>query len=203
MIRTIIFDLGGVYFKAGTAIAVQRIYGLVKAPKESVDEVFQAYPRKEGWLYGKGKLSEEEFWRRAVEKLGIDPKLVPELKEIWHSSYEPIEGMRELVRELRKRYRVIAFSGNVRERFEYLDKRYGLRGEFDDLVLSFEVGFHKDEREFYEALLRRIGCRPEECAFIDDKREFLDIAKSFGIKTIQFKDLERLKADLRGLGVEI
>ncbi len=203
MIRTIIFDLGGVYFKAGTAIAVQRIYGLVGAPRERVDEVFQAYPRKEGWLYGKGKLSEDEFWRRAVEKLGIDPKMVPELKEIWHSSYEPIEGVRELVRELRKRYRIIAFSGNVRERFEYLDKKYGLRGEFDALVLSFEAGFHKDEREFYETLLREVGCEPGECVLIDDKREFLEIARSFGIKTIQFKGLEQLKRDLRELGVEI
>ena len=203
MIKAIVFDLGGVYFKAGTAIAVKRIYGLVNADREKVDEIFQAPPRKEGWLYGKGKLSEEEFWRRAIEKLGMDPKLVPELKEIWHSSYEPIEGMRELVRELRKKYRVIAFSGNVRERFEYLDRKYGLRGDFDDFVLSFEVGFHKDEREFYEALLGRIGCEPEECVFIDDKREFLEIAGSFGIKTILFGGLEQLKTDLRGLGVEV
>lgn len=203
MIKVIVIDLGGVYFEAGTGIALPKIYKLVNVPKEKVDEIFQGYPHTEGWLYRRGKITKEEFWKAAVKKLKIEKKLVPKLQEIWHSAYKPIEGMEELVSKLRENYRVIAFSGNIKERVEYLNEKYGLHNDFDDFLLSFDVGFNKWEREFYEILLEKIKCKPEECILVDDWQEFLDIAKSFGVQTILFKNPKQLKSDLRKLGVKI
>ena len=111
--------------------------------------------------------------------------------------------MKELVVKLRKNYKVIAFSGNIRERIEYLNEKYDLYNDFDDFLLSFEVGFAKREIEFYKILLKRIKCKPEECVFIDDYQEFLDIAKSLGIKTIFWKNTKQLKSDLRKIGVKV
>ncbi len=203
MIKTIVIDLGGVYFEAGTGIALPEIYKLVNVSKEKADEIFKGYHHTEGWPYRRGKITKEEFWKAAVEKLKIDKKLVPKLQEIWHSSYKPIKGMKELVSKLRENYRVIAFSGNIKERIEYLNKKYGLYKDFDDFLLSFDVGFNKWEIEFYEILSEKIKCKPEECVFVDDWQEFLDIAKPFGIKTILFKNPEQLKSDLRKLDVKI
>lgn len=157
MIKTIVIDLGGVYFEAGTGIASQKIYKLVSVSKEKADEIFEGFPKKEGWLYRRGQISKEEFWKSVVEKLEIDKEMVPKLQEIWHSSYKPIKGMKELVSELRKKCRVIAFSGNVKERIEYLNEKYKLKEDFDDFVLSFDTGFTKQEIEFYRILLRKIN----------------------------------------------
>jgi HAD superfamily hydrolase (TIGR01509 family) len=203
MIKTIVMDLGGVYFEAGTGIALQKIYKLVRVPKEKVDEIFEGHPKKEGWLYRRGKISKEKFWKSAVEKLEIDKEMVPNLQEIWHSSYKSIKGMKELASDLRKNYRVIAFSGNVKERMEYLNEKYNLNENFDDFVLSFDIGFTKQEIEFYRILLKKIRCRPEECVFIDDTQKFLDTARSFRMKTILFQSPEQLKSDLREIGVEV
>jgi HAD superfamily hydrolase (TIGR01509 family) len=109
--------------------------------------------------------------------------------------------MRELVQKLRKRYRVIAFSGSIRERIDYLNKRYGLKQDFDDLILSFNFGFTKKEIEFYKILIKRIKCKPEECVLIDDSPIVLEIAKSFKIKTILFKNLKQLEFDLKNLKI--
>jgi HAD superfamily hydrolase (TIGR01509 family) len=206
MIKTIIVDLGGVYFEDGTKIALPKIYKLVKAPKRKVDEIFCGYPKKEGWLYRRGKITKRKFWNAAVKKLKINKELVPKLQEIWHSSYKPIKGMKELIAELRKNYKVVAFSGTTRERIEYQNKKYGLLKDFDDFVLSFKVGFTKREIDFYKILLKRLGkmkCKPEECILIEDGEFVLDIAKSFGMKTILFKNPKKLKLDLKKFGVKI
>ena len=203
MIKTIVVDLGGVYFEAGTRIALQKIYRLLNVPKENVDEIFEGYPRKEGFLYRKGKLTKEKFWKAAVKKLKIDKKMVLRLQEIWHSSYKPIKGMKELITRLRKNYRVLVFSGNIKERIKYLNRKYNLKEDFDDFIFSFDFGFNKKEIEFYTILLKRIVCRPEECIIIDDVQEFLDTARSFGLKTILFKNPNQLKSDLKKFGVKI
>jgi HAD superfamily hydrolase (TIGR01509 family) len=206
MIKAIVIDLGGVYFENGTKIALPKIYKLVKAPKKKIDEIFCGYPYKEGWLYRRGKITKKKFWNAAVKKLKINKKLTPKLQEIWNSSYKPIKGMKEIVTKLRRNYKVIAFSGTTKERVAYQNKKYGLLKDFDDFVLSFKVGFTKREIEFYKILLKRLEkmkCRPEECILIDDGKFVLDIAKSFGLKTILFKNPKQLKADLKKFGVKI
>ncbi len=203
MIKIIAVDLGGVYFEVGTKIALKKIYQIVNVSKKKVDEIFRSYPKKEGELYHKGKITKQKFWSAAVERLKISREKITELQEIWNSSYKPIKGMKELVSELRKNYKVVAFSGNIKERIEYLNEKYKLNEDFDGFVLSFDFGLDKKEKEFYRILLEKVKCEPEECLFIDDRQDFLNIAKSLGIKTILFKNAEQLKSDLRKFGVNI
>jgi len=194
-IKVIAFDLGGVCFTDGTEVALEKIYGLVDAPREKVDEFFRAGLKKEGWLYRKGKMTKDEFWDAVARNLNISREKAFQMREIWLSSYTPIRGMKELVRELRRDYRLVVFSATAKERMDYVDKTYGVYADFDDFVLSFETGFHKNEREAYVILLERIGCRPDECVLIDDKEIALDFARQFGMKTVLFRNPEQLKAE--------
>ncbi|MDD5032424.1 MAG: HAD-IA family hydrolase, partial [Patescibacteria group bacterium] len=122
---------------------------------------------------------------------------------LWHSSYTPMEGMKELARQLREKYKVIVFSGNVKERVKFLDKKYGLMSDFDDYIFSFKTGYNKREREFYNILLNKIHCQPEECVFIDNDQHSLDFAGRHGFKTILFQDARQLKRELSKLGVKM
>lgn len=206
MIKAVICDLGGVYFQAGTHDAVKKFYRTINLPKEKIDEIFEGYPKKEGWLYRRGKLTKAEFWAAAIRKLKIDKKMVPKLQEIWHSSYKPVRGMKEIVAKLRKNYKIIVFSGTIRERIKYFDKKYNLLKTFDDFVFSFNAGFTKSEIGFYKVLFKKLkmmDLKSEECIFIDDHQEFLDKAKKFRIQTILFKNPQKLKYDLRKAGLKI
>lgn len=200
-IKVIAFDLGGVYFTDGTEVALKKIYGLVDAPREKIDELFRAGPRREGWLYRKGKMTKDDFWNAVAEKLNITMNKTLEMRKIWLLSYTPIRGMKELVSKLRKNHKIVVFSATAKERMDYVEKTYGVYDNFDDFVLSFETGFHKNEREAYEILLQKIQCKPEECIIVDDKQAVIDIARTFGIKTILFRSIGQLKAELRKLDV--
>ena len=203
MIKTIVFDLGGVYFTLGTRIALPELYKRIEAPQEKIREVFTGHNKKEGWLFRKGKITKEEFWERAKRKLNIDGEKAYKVRELLYSSYKPQKGMKELVETLKENYKVMVFSGNIEDRVEYLDKRYGLYDLFDDLVFSFDFGLTKRDIEFYKILLKKIDCHPQECVCVDDSERVLALEKSLGMKTILFKDAKQLKSDLRKFGVKI
>ncbi|MGC9599447.1 MAG: HAD family phosphatase [Minisyncoccia bacterium] len=203
MIKVILVDLGGVYFTKGTSIGMQKICELTNRPKDIINEIFNSSPRKEGFWYRKGQLTEKEFWRTAVRRLGVGEDLIPTLKEAWHSSYEPIEGMKDLISKLRKRFKVVACSGNIKERIDYLDEKYHLKNDFDDFILSYEIGVHKYEPNFYDVVLERIGVQPEECLCVDDDPEFIDSAQRHGMKAILFQNLAQLESDLKKNGIII
>ncbi len=210
MIKAIICDWSGVYFKTGTNEALKKFYKIIRSPKSKIDAVFSfpIYGNKRWlrWLYNKGKITKRDFWKAVSKKLNLDEKLISKLQQIWHSSFKPDKGMVNIISELRKNYKVLVFSGTIKERVEYLNRKYKLPDRFDDFVLSYEVGFNKDELEFYKALLRKlkkVNLKPKECIFIDDHQEFLDKAKKFGIKTILFKNSQKLKSDLKEFSLKI
>lgn len=201
--KTIIFDLGGVYFTEGTGIAVKKIKKILDAPDKKIEEIFRASPGKEGQLYRRGKLTKKQFWDKAVKKLGIERRVIPELQKIWHGSYKPIKGMKSLVRKLRKNYRVVVLSGNTRERVSYLNKKYGLNKEFDRYFYSFNFGFNKWDKKFYSICLKKLNTKITDCIFIDDKASHIKTAEYFGLKTILFKNPQQLKRDLVKMGVRV
>ncbi|MBD3208007.1 MAG: HAD-IA family hydrolase [Candidatus Nealsonbacteria bacterium] len=204
MIKTVVFDLGGVYFKRGTHLMLPKLFNLLEAPPDRIREVFTNYRKKEGWLFRRGAISAEEFWERAREKLDLGLKEAEQIKKFWYASYEPIEGMPELVRDLREGgYYVIAFSGNIKERMEFLDQRYGIHNEFDDFVLSFDFGLSKREERFYIILLQSIKCQPQECVCIDDSLRIVKTEQELGLKTIHFKDADQTRSELQKMGVSI
>ncbi|MDQ5938473.1 MAG: hypothetical protein QG603_272 [Patescibacteria group bacterium] len=200
-IKTIIFDLGGVYFTAGTKIAKEKIISLTQAPASIVDEIFEAQPHKEGFWYRNGQISQEEFWQAAKSKLGITTTQVTEIRELWHSSYTPIAGMKELVQNVRKQYKVVAFSGNIKERIEYLNHKYDLLQDFDDFVLSYEIGYSKLEPEFFKILIQKINCQADEAILIDDNQKFVNLSIELGFHGLVFKNIEQIKNDLIKSGV--
>ncbi|MBU0693148.1 MAG: hypothetical protein KKC11_00535 [Candidatus Omnitrophica bacterium] len=54
MIKEIVFDLGGVYFEAGTGAVKDKLLSMVPVSREIADEIFEGYPHKEGFLYRNG-----------------------------------------------------------------------------------------------------------------------------------------------------
>jgi len=203
MIKCIIFDLGGVYFTDGTSIALQKIKKILKINDLIVDELFRESPKKEGYLLRLGKLTSKEFWHIVAKKLKITDENTSKIKEIWHSSYKPNVGMKGLVQRLRKKYKVIVFSTNIKERVDYLERKYNLSKDFDNFIFSFEYGMTKKNPKFFKKLLEKINACPEECLFIDDKEKFLKIAKNLGMKIILFKNIDDLIKELKSLDIVI
>lgn len=192
MIKVIIFDLGGVLFTNGTKKFIEDISRKYGLNRELVKEIMDG---DVGSQYREAKITRDEFWKIALEKLNI-PESIDALEEQWISGYELIEGTKDIILELSKTYKVYYLSDNVRERVERIDNKYSFLTWFEDGIFSHEAGVRKPNPEIYKYVLRKAGVNPEEAVFIDDKQSALEPADKMGMKTILFKTPEELRENL-------
>jgi epoxide hydrolase-like predicted phosphatase len=109
----------------------------------------------------------------------------------------------KVVRELRKGgYKVALLTNCTAEALEYI-KNHQIDGDFDDMILSYQVGITKPDLRIYKLALEKLGVGAGEAIFIDDKAENNDAAENIGIKSILFTSADDLVVELRKLGVKI
>lgn len=196
MVKVILFDLGGVLFTNGSKKFKEAIisrYNLDKAFVESVDEDI-------GSKYREAKITRDEFWKYFLEKLNIHER-PDDLEREWISYYDLIEGTRDIIFELSKKYRVYYLSDNVKERVDKLDERFGFLKWFADGIFSHDVGVRKPNPKIYEYAIQKVGVKPDEIVFIDDKESSLIPARQMSITTVLFESPEQLRISLVSLGV--
>ncbi len=198
MIKAIIFDLGGVLFTNGTKKFVDY---LSKTYGYELEELKQLLDEGVGTEYREGKISRDEFWKTVLGELDAIDIDVDRLEDQWISNYEPIEGTKELILELKKKYKVYYLSDNVRDRVEKIHNKHDFLNWFDDGIFSHEVGIRKPHPDIYQQILQKAGVEPDEAVFIDDKEVNLIPAKKLGMETILFTDPAILKQDLQKLGI--
>ena len=201
MIKTIIFDLAGVYFTKGAELAIEKVSSKYGIPKEKVWAVLHN-DSELGTLIRLGKISSDEFLRRGSKILG---KQLPidDITRISVDGYKPIEGTVALVDRLRKAgYKLIFISNNTAERAQALESRFHFRKRFDDGVLSFEAHVMKPDPKIFRIAVEKSKHQANECVYVDDDPRFVVPARDFGMKTIIFENPAQLGADLRKLGLE-
>ena len=203
-IKTIIFDLGGVYFTRGTHLAVERIVDIYKIKQHHLlREFFRDRYQKEGYLLRLGLMTMDEFEERLVSNFNIEIDNLHHIRKLWFGSYIPLYNMETLVDVLRKKYRLVVFSGNIRERIEFLDNRYQFLNKFDAFLFSYDYQKNKRQIEFFEELLNHIQCEPSEAILIDDERRNIKSAQSVGLNAILYFYTEQLINDLKKYRMEI
>lgn len=203
-IKTLIFDLGGVYFTRGSFLAIEKLANIYEIKdKKRVWEFFSDGYDQEGQLIRLGRITMDEFEERFIKKFNIEESKRGHIRNIWFGSYVPHYGIHDLVVKLSKNYRMVVFSGNIRERIKFLDNRYDFLDHFDDRVFSFDYQTNKSDIKFYEELINHINCNPSKALLIDDDKKNIELASSVGIKGIQFYYTKNLKQKLRELSVNV
>jgi HAD superfamily hydrolase (TIGR01509 family) len=196
MRRTVIFDLGGVYFCDGTRISVDTISAEYKIERDAVEAILNGEPGKQ---YRIGKISAEQFWQRAKTSWNIEVSS-RKLSRIWCSSYQPNEGVVRLVDRLKNAgHELLYLSDNTRERVAYLDGKYSFLQKFDGGIFSHEVKRKKPNPIIYQLVLAKASHLANECVYIDDKPEYLGPAKSLGMQVLAFKSAFQLETRLKEL----
>ncbi|HEY1784560.1 MAG TPA: HAD family hydrolase [Pirellulales bacterium] len=76
-------------------------------------------------------------------------------------------------------------------------ERLGLRGVFQHVLSSFDLGAAKPAPECYAAALAALELPAAEAAFIGCDRRSLDGAAAYGLRTIAFNCQEEVEADAR------
>ncbi len=197
MIKAIIVDMGGVYFSNGTELVLDKICRITKRPKK---EIFRMLRGQKSSLFHTGRITPKEFWGWFAKSLELSKAETARMRNLWYSSYRPTPGMNALVAKLRKKYKMIVFSGNIEERVKFLDRKYGICRNFDDFVWSYDAGSNKDSLDFYKYLvkkLKKLGFAPDECIMLDDQNVFIKLLRPFGFKFVLFKNAKQADSDIK------
>ena len=117
----------------------------------------------------------------------------------------PIAGTVALLKKLvdHPDYRVVALTNWSAETFPIALARFDFLHWFEGIVVSGTEQTRKPFPEIYQTTLERFGLEAPVSHFIDDNARNIAAAAALGIQTIQFKNPDQLKTDLRTKGIRI
>lgn len=200
MIKAIAFDLGGVLFAEGNSVAAEQ---LSKEHGYSKDLMLELLVSPKSIELRRGVIDDAEFWAWAQCHLPetYDAQLI---KREWYSAYIIDEDILKLITMLKGRYKIMAFSGNIKSRIDFLEKKYQFRNLFDVEVYSFIHGLSKEDKKFAETMIRESGVKPGEILYVDDNEKHAMHAKKLGVKVLIYTrgEIQKLQNQLESSGVE-
>lgn len=202
MIRNILFDMGNVLLRFDRQVFLDRLDVSEEDKQLLLSQVFLS-PE---WVeMDRGTLREETaepiMCSRLPEHLH---DAVHQLTSCWDQPIVPMEGMQELVRELKERDYGIFLLSNASFRQRAYWPRVPGSEYFDGTLISAEEGIMKPAPEIYRLCLSRFGLKPEECFFIDDVPANIEGAAACGIAGAVFQaDAALLRRQLRAAGVQV
>lgn len=197
MIKVIAIDFGGVYFTWNFKTYIYQLSKLTNVPQGIVRKGLSLKLRD---LHVK-KVSERDYWHTFCKIIGkkVNYKI---LKKITQNQFRPIEPVIQLMKKLRRRYKIVLFS-NQTVWLDELNKKYKFYKNFDLLLSSHIVKVQKPDEEIYRLLMNKTRAKPEEIIIIDDLKENIQTAKKMGINAIFFKNVKQLKKELLSFGINV
>ena len=202
MIKTIIFDLGGVLIDWDPKHLYRKIFDTEqevdfflthiatsdwnetqdggRSLKDGTDLLLKQFPED------KWKEPITAFYDRWIEMLG-----------------GPVTGTVEILKQCiddpaLQVYALTNWSGETwpiaLQEFEFLHW-------FEGVLVSGQEGMRKPVREFYQLMMDRFKIEKESALFIDDNQRNVDASNAFGLNALLFENPVILGEDLKRLGV--
>ena len=190
MIKAIIFDIGGVLVDQK-----QLVEKFIRIFKPKNIGKFWNCLNIEAVPLCKGEITEAEFWKRIGNIYNV--KSFP--KNLWTEDFEKLtainQDVMEIAKSLKSKYKLGIISNTIEPHVK-INRKRGIFGIFDAVILSCEVNMTKDSKGIFFLTAKRLNIEADESIFIDDVGEFVDIAESAGMTGILFRNANRLKSDL-------
>ena len=197
MIKAIIFDAGGVVF-------LDRIEAVDRKISEALGISYNDFADLKKPVYNgllAGKLSVEEFAVNVQNHFRLGFDVLPAWKKTYLEVMSINTELLELVKKLKKNYKVAIIS-NAPKLHAELNNQRGAYSLFEPAIISCNVGFVKPDRKIFEIALQKLALKAEECIFIDDREEHLQVPKEMGFKVIHFKGNSQFVEELKKIGVK-
>lgn len=194
VIKTILFDFGGVLAEEGFLKGLQRIGKKNGLDPDTFFSVADSLIYETGYLTG---LSDEAaFWNAVRKRTGIGGADT-ELKQEILCRFVLRPEMMATVDCLRAGGIRVAMLSDQTDWLQEIDRKTGLFNHFDRVFNSFLTHKSKRDAATFSDACRELGVPPEEALFIDDNLNHINRAKSTGLATIHFTTFGDFKQQLR------
>ncbi|MBI3940094.1 MAG: HAD family phosphatase [Acidobacteria bacterium] len=200
MTRALLFDIGNVLIRFDPGIALRQL-----APRSPHSPEEMAMRLKQ-WSripdYECGRMSTEEFFAETCSYLELSNLSLEEFTQVWCRIFldeMPVSPV--TVRSLKKRYRLVLISNTNAMHFGFIRQKFPVLAEFDDAVLSFQIGAMKPASAIFLEAVDRSGSGPAESFLIDDMEENISAARSLGIPGVRFDNETQLLGEFEQKGI--
>ncbi len=201
-LRAVIFDYGMVLTGQPNADAHDAMVRITGLSHDRFEELYWA----DRHAYDEGKLTGLQFWQNLVRdaKLNLDASAIDELNawdaRMWTTQNPAMLAWQYELKQHGLRTAILSNMGDtvlasIQREFDWLPR-------FDVLIWSFEHKMAKPDPAIYALTLERLGTRPEEALFIDDRMANIEAARALGLLAIQFYTIENLRENLVAAGLD-
>ena len=201
-LKAVVFDYGNVLTAGYDAAARARLLELTGLDEAGLERYY--WPRRND--YDLGILGGDSFWQSFSDDaaLGLSPEIVHELAltdaRMWSTWNPRMTDWQKKLKEHGIKTGILSNMGDTV--LNVLCATHKWIADFDVVVWSYELKIAKPDAAIYKALLERIGTRPEETLFLDDREENIVAARALGIDGLLFTTVEQLQKDLGAKGLE-
>ncbi len=197
-IKAIVSDLGNVIVKVHWSRFCSKMAKQCDYSQKDIHNTIVRSKLKD--KYELGLLTSKEFYKQVVSKLKSDLDY-KRFALFWSDIFTPNKPVIEILKKLKTRYPLFLLSNTGELHFNYIKPRCPILSLFNGFVLSYKVSLAKPDRRIYQKAIELTGCKPEECVYIDDIKEYSDVASRVGMRGINYKTTAQLKKELKNLGV--
>jgi len=158
----------------------------LKPPGECLHHFFpdgKTFWHKAAKLSGKGQV-----FQQASALLGLEHDQLDGFEQAFWSQYQLNEELATFLSGLRPRYRVTLLSNAWSGARSAFNRLFCLDTFVDLQIFSAEEGLAKPDERLYLLALERLGIRPGEAFFLDDRLENVHAAQQLGFRTLLFKE---------------
>ena len=194
MIKTVIFDLGGVLVRTENKLPRQELaekHGM--SYRELSDLVYRT---ESATLAMVGKVPAGDHQQAILKNLNLPLDSFSAFEDEFWGGDRLDSHLVDFIQGLRGEYRTVLLSNawdNLRKLLEGLWK---IDDVFDEIFISAEMGLAKPDPAIYKIVIDSLGQDPSELIFVDDFIENIKAAREASINAIHFRNREQALADL-------
>jgi epoxide hydrolase-like predicted phosphatase len=198
MIKTVIFDWGGVLIEETTSGIINYCADKLKINPVNLKSAYRLFIKD----LQTGIISEEQFWQKINSRIKLPHGLPVSLWDdaIKHVFKESREVFRILEMLKQNGYRTALLSNTELPAIKYLSEK-DYHKYFDEFILSCNERCAKPNAGIYTLALMRLNARAEETVFIDDNLDNVLEAKRCGMRVIWFYNASQLETELYKLKI--
>ena len=194
MIKTVIFDLGGVLVRTEDRRPRQGMadkYGMTYQELSNL-----VYRTESADLATRGKISAEDHYQEILKSLNLPPDSISAFEDEFWGGDRLDEELVEFIRNLRGEYETALLSNAWDNMRQLMKDVWKIDQIFDHFFISAELGLAKPAPEIYQVVIETLKQDPSELIFIDDFGENIEGAREAGLNAIYFRSREQALAEL-------
>ncbi len=190
-VQWLLFDLGGVLYEINSDRCNAAFNTF--APAVSLHSLYETHPAV-FHQFDTGKLDPagfRSFLRAAMQITASDAAI----DAAWNQLLVDLFPRRlALLTDLRKQWRLAMLSNTNPIHAQAIFGKYPqLRALFDEIILSYQVGFRKPDAAIFRLATHLLNAPPQHILFIDDLQANIEAAAAAGFQTLWVTDPAQLE----------